>query len=101
MPAESKTALRTITMAFMWPHSDEPAVAPCTKLQWRSLQPRPRSVLRANRKHRPIEIAECRRCFVVISAPVQPGNDGPNTEQKRNQQQTDLRAFETKEVRRK
>ena len=32
------------------------------------------------KNRRPTEITECRRCFVAISAPIEPGNDGPNTE---------------------
>ena len=49
----------------------------------------------------PTEVAESRRRLVVIGASIEPGNNGPNAEQNCNQQQTNLRPFQTKEVRRK
>src|SRR5438046_10125653 len=47
---------------------------------------------------RPTEIAESRRRFIVISPLVEPWNNGPNAKQKCNQQPTDLRAFQAKEL---
>src|SRR4030095_12235609 len=53
------------------------------------------------KNRRPTEIAEWRRWFVVIRAPIEPRNDRPNAEQQCDQQQTNLRTSKTKEMGRK